>query len=47
MPVLLSSGFNELEAARQYQGRAVAGFLQKPYTAVQLAEKVKAVTAVQ
>jgi nitrogen-specific signal transduction histidine kinase len=46
VPVLLSSGFNELEAARQYQGRAVAGFLQKPYTAVQLAEKVKAVTAV-
>ena len=46
VPVLVSSGFNELEAARQYQGKGVAGFLQKPYTAVQLAEKVKAVMLV-
>ena len=40
--VLLSSGFSELEAARQFQGQSIAGYLQKPYTAVQLAEKVKA-----
>jgi PAS domain S-box-containing protein len=43
LPVLLLSGFNELEAARHFQGEGVAGFLQKPYTAVQLAEKVKSV----
>jgi PAS domain S-box-containing protein len=46
VPIVLSSGFNEVEAARQFQGQGVAGFLQKPYTAVQLAEKVKAVALV-
>ena len=47
VPVLLSSGFNEVEAARQFQNQSIAGYLQKPYTAVQLAEKVKAVAAVE
>src|SRR5262249_2852948 len=41
VPVLVSSGFNDLEAARRYAANGVAGFLQKPYTSVQLAEKVK------
>jgi PAS domain S-box-containing protein len=39
--VLLSSGFNEVEAIRRFTGKGIAGFIQKPYTAVQLAEKVK------
>jgi CheY-like chemotaxis protein len=41
VPVLLCSGFDELEAARRFQGGGIAGFLQKPYTVVQLAVKVK------
>ena len=42
VPVLLSSGFDELEAARRFQDGGIVGFLQKPYTVAQLAEKVKA-----
>jgi PAS domain S-box-containing protein len=41
VPILLCSGFDELEAARRFQKGGIAGFLQKPYTVVQLAEKVK------
>ncbi|MGE5569868.1 MAG: GAF domain-containing protein [Rhodospirillales bacterium] len=41
--VIVSSGYNELEAVRRFRGAAVAGFIQKPYTAAQLAGKVKAV----
>ena len=39
--VLLSSGFNEVEAARRFTGKGLAGFLQKPYTAAALADAVK------
>ncbi|MDQ6675953.1 MAG: CHASE3 domain-containing protein [Acidobacteriota bacterium] len=39
--VIASSGYNEVEALRRF-GRGVRGFLQKPYRAAQLAEKVKA-----
>src|SRR5690606_10366501 len=35
--VVLSSGFNELEATRKFSGEKLAAFLQKPYTAEQLA----------
>jgi CheY-like chemotaxis protein len=42
VPVLLSSGFSEGEAARRFQSAGVASFLQKPYTARHLAELVKA-----
>ncbi|MCU1258605.1 MAG: Chemotaxis protein methyltransferase CheR [Bryobacterales bacterium] len=41
--ILVSSGFDESEAVRRFSKRGLAGFIQKPYTAVQLAEKVKAV----
>jgi two-component system cell cycle sensor histidine kinase/response regulator CckA len=41
--VLLSSGFSEMEALRRFAGRSLAGFIQKPYTAAQLAERVKAI----
>jgi DNA-binding NtrC family response regulator len=40
--VLLSSGHNESEAIRRFAGKGLAGFLQKPYSAIQLAHKVKA-----
>jgi two-component system cell cycle sensor histidine kinase/response regulator CckA len=39
--VLLSSGFNEEEAIRRFTGKGLAGFLQKPYSAAVLAEKIK------
>lgn len=39
--VLLSSGFNEVEAIRRFTGKGLAGFLQKPYTAAALAETIK------
>ncbi len=42
VPVLLSSGFSETEAASRFQSAGVTSFLQKPYTAQSLAELVKA-----
>jgi two-component system cell cycle sensor histidine kinase/response regulator CckA len=41
--VLLSSGYSETEALRHFAGKGLAGFIQKPYTAVGLAKKVKEV----
>jgi len=43
VPVILSSGYNEVEAIRKFNGKGLAGFLQKPYTAAGLAEKIHAV----
>jgi CheY-like chemotaxis protein len=43
VPVILSSGFNEVEVARHFTGKRLAGFLQKPYTAMQLASKLETV----
>ena len=40
--VLLTSGYNEVEAVQRFAGKGLAGFIQKPYTAAALAEKVKA-----
>ena len=45
--VILSSGYNEVEAIQRFTGKGLAGFLQKPYSAVALAEKVKMVLAVE
>jgi CheY-like chemotaxis protein len=39
--VLLTSGYNEVEAVQRFAGKGLAGFIQKPYTAAALAEKVK------
>jgi PAS domain S-box-containing protein len=39
--IILSSGFNEGEALRRFRDSGLAGFLQKPYTAMVLARKVK------
>jgi PAS domain S-box-containing protein len=41
VPVILSSGFNEVEAIRRFTGKGLAGFIQKPYTARSLAAKLK------
>ncbi len=42
--VLLTSGYNEVEAMQRFAGKGLAGFIQKPYTSVALAEKVKLLT---
>jgi len=41
--VLLSSGFNEVEAVRRFTGKGLAGFLQKPYTGTKLADMIKTI----
>jgi CheY-like chemotaxis protein len=41
--IVLSSGFNQVEAIRRFEGQDLAGFLQKPYTAAALTEKVASV----
>jgi len=43
--VLLTSGYNEVEAVQRFAGKGLAGFIQKPYTAAALAEKIKEVLA--
>ena len=43
--VILSSGFNEVEAIRRFTGKGLAGFVQKPYTSARLAEAVKSALA--
>jgi len=39
--ILLSSGFNEMEAIQRFAGKGLAGFVQKPYTSARLAEKLR------
>jgi PAS domain S-box-containing protein len=41
--VILSSGYNEVEAIRRFTGKGLAGFIQKPYSAPALAEKIRSV----
>jgi len=41
--VLLTSGYNEVEALHRFAGKGLAGFIQKPYTSADLAKKVKEV----
>jgi len=41
--VLLSSGYNEVEAIRRFAGKGLAGFIQKPYTAATMSTKVREV----
>ena len=43
--VLLSSGYNEVEAIRRFTGKGLAGFIQKPYSAIALTEKVRSILA--
>ncbi len=38
--VILSSGYTEHDATNRFAGKGLAGFLQKPYTPKQLAEKL-------
>jgi two-component system cell cycle sensor histidine kinase/response regulator CckA len=38
VPVVLASGYGEIEATRRFAGGRLSGFLEKPFTPVQLAE---------
>ena len=41
IPVVLSSGYEEADATRRFTGKCLAGFIQKPYAAAGLAEKMR------
>jgi len=43
VPVIISTGFSEAQAILHFGGQKVSGFLQKPFTARQLGEAVKAI----
>jgi PAS domain S-box-containing protein len=43
--VILTSGYNEIEATRRFVTKGLAGFLQKPFTPDELAAKLAAVLA--
>ncbi|HLP30402.1 MAG TPA: response regulator, partial [Geothrix sp.] len=45
LPVILSSGYNEQESIREFTGRNLAAFLQKPYTLKSLERTVLEVLA--
>jgi PAS domain S-box-containing protein len=45
VPVVLSSGYSEVEVIRRFEGKGLAGFIQKPYRTAALVEKVKEVVA--
>jgi signal transduction histidine kinase/CheY-like chemotaxis protein len=41
--VILSSGYNEVEATSRFTGIGLAGFIQKPYTCTRLAQVIRSV----
>ena len=43
VPVILTSGYNEVEATRRFTAKGLAGFLEKPFTADSLARKLQAI----
>jgi CheY-like chemotaxis protein len=43
VPIIITSGYNDVVAAERFKGAEVNIFLQKPYTADELAMKIKAV----
>ncbi|HTM49013.1 MAG TPA: PAS domain S-box protein [Bryobacteraceae bacterium] len=43
--VILSSGYNEVEAIHRFAGKGLNGFLQKPYSAAALIQKIASVMA--
>lgn len=45
IPVLVSTGYGHREAVARFSRKGVAGYLQKPYSSRQLAEKIKTVLA--
>jgi CheY-like chemotaxis protein len=43
VPVILTSGYNEIEATRRFTSKGLAGFLEKPFTPSDLAAKLSKV----
>jgi CheY-like chemotaxis protein len=41
LPVIVSSGYTEEEALRLFRGARISGFIQKPYSAQDLARTIK------
>jgi len=41
IPVLLSSGYSEQTAIKQFSGKHIAGFIQKPYQPMKLVAKIR------
>lgn len=39
--VILSSGYNQVEATRRFAGKGITGFLQKPYNATTLTQTIR------
>jgi len=46
VPVIVSSGYDEVEASRRFAGKNVAAFLKKPYTAEAVGERIKMVITI-
>jgi len=40
VPILLSSGYNQIEVIKRFTGRGIAGFIGKPYSSATLLEKI-------
>ena len=45
VPVLLSSGYDQVEVIQRFTGQGLAGFVSKPYSAATLAAKIKSACA--
>jgi DNA-binding response OmpR family regulator len=45
VPVILSSGFNEVEALRRFDGLGLTGFIQKPFSLGTLVQRVRSALA--
>ncbi|MBN1342782.1 MAG: PAS domain S-box protein [Phycisphaerae bacterium] len=43
VPVILSSGYSQQDATERFAGKGLSGFIQKPYQAAQLIEKLREV----
>ena len=43
IPVLLSSGYNQIEVIKRFSGQRLAGFIGKPYSAATLVARIKSV----
>ena len=47
VPIVVSSGYNEVEVIRRFTDSNIAGFIQKPYSAATFIAKVTAILALQ
>jgi len=43
IPVMITSGYGESEVIERFEATGINGFLQKPYTAEQIASRISAV----